>query len=73
VETYLLAVDDLPEGQHKAQVQAITSPVLDALDTAYSTPCEGTGIFPLQAMQALRHRHWLFATPRFVSRLCGLW
>ena len=48
VESYFLAVDDLPEGEQKGQLVAITSPVLDALDEAYSTPCEGTGIFPLQ-------------------------
>ena len=31
------------------QVTALTAPVLDALDDAYALPCEGTGIFPLQA------------------------
>lgn len=39
----------MEESEHKRQITAITSPVLDALDEAYSTPCEGTGIFPLQA------------------------
>mmetsp|Transcript_30192 Transcript_30192/g.78258 ORF Transcript_30192/g.78258 Transcript_30192/m.78258 type:complete len:468 (+) Transcript_30192:103-1506(+) len=50
VEAYFLAVDAMPEGDVKASTTAVTAPLLDALDVAYSTPFEGTGIFPLQAM-----------------------
>ena len=50
VEAYFLAVDAMPEGEAKANATAVTAPLLDALDVAYSSPCEGTGIFPLQAM-----------------------
>ena len=50
VEAYFLAVDDLPNGEEKACVSAVSGPLLDALDVAYSTPFEGTGLFPLQAM-----------------------
>ena len=39
----------MAESLHKAHLTAITSPVLDLLDDLYSTPCEGTGIFPMQA------------------------
>ncbi|KAL1518799.1 hypothetical protein AB1Y20_003079 [Prymnesium parvum] len=49
VEAYFLAVDAMEESDSKRQLMAVTSPVLDALDEAYATPCEGTGIFPLQA------------------------
>ena len=49
VEAYLLAVDALPDGAHKASVSALTTPLLDALDEAYATPCDGTGLFPAQA------------------------
>ena len=50
VENYFLAVDDLDDGPQKEAVTAVTQPVLDALDDAYATPCEGIGLFPLQAM-----------------------
>jgi len=49
VEAYFLAIDAMDEGEAKAAVTAVTAPLLDALDEAYSTPCEGTGLFPLQA------------------------
>ena len=49
MEAYLLAVDALPEGEAKAAITAVTSPILDALDASYATPCDGTGLFPLQA------------------------
>lgn len=49
VEAYFLAVDAMPEGDAKDGVTKVTAPLLDALDAAYSTPCDGTGIFPMQA------------------------
>ena len=49
VEEYFLAVDELPDGDAKRSVTAITAPLLDALDASYATPLEGTGLFPLQA------------------------
>lgn len=49
VENYFLEVDDQDEGDRKSELTRLTSPVLDALDDAYAIPCEGTGIFPLQA------------------------
>ena len=49
VEDYLLRVDAMEEGAEKAAVTAVTAPILDALDDAYATPCEGAGLFPLQA------------------------
>ena len=49
VEAYFLRVDALPEGAAKAAITAVTSPLLDALDAAYATPFDGTGLFPLQA------------------------
>ena len=49
VEAYFLAVDAMPEGNAKDGVTKVTAPLLDALDAAYSTPCDGTGIFPMQA------------------------
>ena len=49
VEEYFLLVDDLPEGAEKAAVQAVTQPLLDTLDAAYDTGCEGIGLFPMQA------------------------
>lgn len=46
VEDYFLAMDELPpEGPERA----ITDPLLDALDTKYCVPCEGTGFFALQS------------------------
>ena len=44
-----MLVDDLPEGPEKAALEAVTQPILDTLDKAYDTPCEGIGLFPLQA------------------------
>ena len=49
VEEYFLAVDATPPGPAREALTAITSPVLDALDEAYATPFDGTGLFPLQA------------------------
>ena len=49
VESYFLAVDSMAEGEAKATVTAVTGPLLDALDSSYSTPFDGIGLFPLQA------------------------
>lgn len=49
VEAFFLAVDAMPEGDAKASVSAVTAPLLDALDAAYSTPFDGIGLFPMQA------------------------
>lgn len=49
VEEYFLLADGLPDGEEKQAVLATTQPVLDALDDAYDTAGEGTGLFPLQA------------------------
>ena len=40
-------------GAHKEAVVAVTQPILDALDEAYSIPLDGTGLFPLQALTPL--------------------
>lgn len=50
VEAYFLQVDAMPPGEEKAAVQRASLPVLEALGGLYRTPCEGTGLFPLQAM-----------------------
>ena len=50
VEDYFLHVDDLEEGSaDKIAAQPMAGPLLDALDTGYDTPCEGTGFFALQS------------------------
>ncbi len=49
VEAYFLGVDGLDEGDEKRAVQSVTAPLLDELDSAYDTPCEGVGLFPFQA------------------------
>lgn len=49
VEEYFLSIDAMMDGAEKAAVEAVTTPILNALDVAYSTPFEGTGLFPLQA------------------------
>ena len=49
VEEYLLAVDAMDEGHAKAAITLLTTPLLDALDAAYATPCDGMGLYPLQA------------------------
>ncbi|KNA15267.1 hypothetical protein SOVF_099860 [Spinacia oleracea] len=48
VEDYFLYVDDLP-GSPKKAAEAVTRPILDALDDGYSICCEGTAFFPLQS------------------------
>jgi hypothetical protein len=48
VENYFLHIDELPSAEKKA-AQLITGPLLDALHTDYSLPCEGTAYYPLQA------------------------
>ena len=45
VEDYFLMIDELGD----TQITAITNPLLDALDTGYCTPCEGSGFFALQS------------------------
>ena len=50
VEDYFLHVDDLEDGSaEKEAAELITGPLLDALDTGYCAPCEGTGFFALQS------------------------
>ena len=47
VEDYFLAADEtFPEDSPE---RLVTGPLLDALDTGYCTPCEGTGFFALQS------------------------
>lgn len=46
VEEYFLHVDSLPDSEDKTQVMAL----LDSLGERYSLPCEGMGVFPLQAV-----------------------
>jgi hypothetical protein len=41
VEDYFLLVDGWREGEERQALKAATDPLLDALDTAYDTPCEG--------------------------------
>jgi hypothetical protein len=41
VEDYFLLVDGWGEAQERCALKAATDPLLDALDTAYDTPCEG--------------------------------
>lgn len=48
VELFFLAVDDLPEEQQE-EVQAITQPWLDALDTDYDVCGLGTALYALQS------------------------
>ena len=45
IEDYFLKVDELGD----SEITAITNPILDALDTRYCTPCEGSGFFALQS------------------------
>ena len=49
VENYFLLVDDLQEGPARAAAMAVTAPLLDALDSEYATPLDGTGFFPFVA------------------------
>lgn len=50
VEDYFLEIDALEDGtEEKATASAVTGPLLDALDTGYCAPCEGTGFFAVQS------------------------
>ena len=51
VEDYFLAVDALDDDTDVTAKSAkqVTNPLLDALDTSYCAPCEGTGFFALQS------------------------
>lgn len=48
VEDYFLLIDGLEEPD-RAACQALTGPLLDALDKAYDIPAEGTGFYALQS------------------------
>ncbi len=48
VENYFLFIDDLPEPDRAAAI-GTTGPLLDALDAAYATPLDGTGLFAVVA------------------------
>ncbi|XP_057246912.1 histone-lysine N-methyltransferase ATXR2 isoform X2 [Beta vulgaris subsp. vulgaris] len=48
VEDYFLYVDDLPQSPRK-EVEAVTRPILEALDDDYPIYCQGTAFFPLQS------------------------
>jgi hypothetical protein len=48
VENYFLLIDDLPSPERET-AQRITSPLLDALDSDYATPLDGTGFFAFVA------------------------
>lgn len=48
VEDYFLLIDGLEEPDRTAS-QAVTGPLLDALDRAYDIPAEGTGFYALQS------------------------
>ena len=48
VEDYFLLIDELEEPA-RAECVAVTAPLLDALDTAYDIPAEGTGFYALQS------------------------
>lgn len=48
VEDYFLLIDGLEEPD-RAACQAVTGPLLDALDEAYDIPAEGTGFYALQS------------------------
>lgn len=50
VENYFLEVDELPEGPEKDAVEAVTQPLLDALDKDYSLPLEGNAFYGLQSL-----------------------
>eukprot|EP00854_Cymbomonas_tetramitiformis_P010851 gene10851-12837_t len=49
VEDYFIHISDLPSGPDKDAADAVTQPLLDALDTDYDIPCEGTGYYAIQA------------------------
>jgi hypothetical protein len=48
VENYFLHVDDLAEPERAAAMR-VCGPLLDALDSDYATPLDGTGFFPFVA------------------------
>ena len=48
VEDYFLLIDELEEPE-RGRCVAVTGPLLDALDTAYDIPAEGTGFYALQS------------------------
>lgn len=48
-ENYLLAVDDMPDGEEKNAVTQVTQPLLDALDVDYDVPCIGTALYSIQS------------------------
>ncbi len=51
IEEYLLAVDELPEGvEYREAATAAGAALRDALGDEYDVPCEGIGLYPLQAM-----------------------